>query len=565
MNFLVFDTEDNSKDLLSSGKSGFDKQVTQIAAITAGGEEYHNRGDRTAFLDWVLKRPEKFIYAHNLQYDLGNLFSDRLDALDVTLVGGRLIKAVWGKKIFVDSFNIWPMSVKKLAPAFGLEKLETQSMATDIDYVLRDCEIIRRAMAFAWAFCRPLGIDNLPSTLGGLCVKVWKAFGGENCHDSTLLAREALFGGRVELFKICNAALWKLNDPALLYALFNNTAPPGAFDSLKFPRAKSVCWTDINSLYPFVMCGKFPGPLEDFGDKLAEWGIATVTIQAPQMPIAVLPFRNQDGRILYPSGKFTGTYTIPEIVAADAAGYKIQKVHQCYGTNEWFEPYKEFTTRLYTQRLAAYSDAERLFFKLLMNNLYGRLGAGGVIGRSLWQTPENKTKGRPYGEKVLVEYQMPLADETNWCHAAYVTAYGRLELLKYLNLIGPDKLIYCDTDSTVFDCPGGKIPFPVGKELGEMKLESWESSCLAFAPKLYAIGKTWKAKGVPKHLAEKFIRSGTAQFDMPFKFREAVTFFDRSNAKRLSVWRKVTKARETIYDRKKLRGNRFFPCKVNAA
>lgn len=392
MNFLCFDTEDNSKELLEAGKSGFDKKVTQIAAITGEAKKFYCKGDVPAFLKWVERQPERFIYAHNLQYDLGNLFGKKLDCLDITLVGGRIIKAVWGKKTFVDTFNIWPMSAKKLGLAFDLQKLETGSMATDKDYIFRDVEIIRKAMLFAWQFCEPLGINYLPPTLGGLCVKVWKAWGGENCHDSTLLSRAAYFGGRVELFK-------KINE------------------------TPDVCYTDINSLYPAMMLKEFPGPLEDCGTDLPKIGVARVRIKIPKCDFAPLPWRNDEGRIFYPWGTIEGSWTLAEIRAATARGAKLEKVYECFGTDETAQPYAGFVTKLYAARLAATNEAEKLFFKLLMNNLYGRLGSGGKIGRTVWQTEKNKFDGVPYGEKVLVEYQMPLSEETNWCHAAHVTAY----------------------------------------------------------------------------------------------------------------------------------------------
>lgn len=559
---ILFDTEDNSKELMESGQSGFDKKVTQIAAITGEGERYYNPGNVPAFVDWLRKRKEPFIYCHNEQYDLGNLFGDNLDCLDSTLVGGRMISARWGKKLFVDTYNMWPMSVKKLGPAFGLEKLETDSMATDKAYVFRDVEIIREAMLFAWQFCEHLGIKHLPPTLGGLCVKVWKAWDGENCHDSSKLSREALYGGRVELFK-------------------------------EHSDSGFVAYTDINSLYPSVMCREFPGVLEDWGSDLPAFGVARVTIKVPRSPLPVLPYRDDNGRILYPWGTLKGVWTIAEIRAAEAEGAKVLKVHECMGTNDSMTPYAEFVKRLYQARLDSKSEAEKLFFKLLMNNLYGRLGTSGVIGRTVWQNEKNKFLGVPFGEKVLVNYTMPLAEETNWSHAAYVTAYGRLELHKHLKLVGADRLIYCDTDSCIFDCPSPvfnlqfsqaprpgpvtcnrlSIPFATGKELGEMKLESWESTCECWAPKMYHSGKTWKAKGVPKHLAKKFIQEGKVEFDLPFKYREAVAFFDatdrkgnprKANSKKLSVWRRVTKERRTGYDRKKLKNNRFSPCKVNS-
>jgi hypothetical protein len=530
MNFICFDTEDDSKELLDSGKSGFDKQTTQIAAIKGNGGKYYNRGNVKEFLRWLELQPERFIYAHNLQYDLGNLFGHQLDTLDCTLVGSRLIKAVWGKKCFVDSFNLWPMSAKKIGKAFGLEKLETDSMANDKAYVYRDVEIIHAAVSFVWRFAEQLQLKSVPSTLGGLAVAVWKAIGGENVHDSSALAREALFGGRVELFKV------------------ENESP-------------SVAYTDINSLYPAVMRNPFPAQLEPQRE-LPDFGVARVLIRIPETDFPLLPVRDSNGRILYPYGTLAGVWTIAEIKAAVEAGATLLKVDEIMGTNESLQPYAGYVNKLYQIRLAATSDAEKLFFKLLMNNLYGRLGATGVLGRTVWQTEKNRCDGIPYGEKVLVNYAMPLSAEVNWSHAAYVTAYGRLALAGYVRQAGVPAMIYCDTDSCIFDCPSKLLPFPISTELGEMKLESWESVALTYAPKMYQIGKTYKAKGVPKRLQREYIEHGRAEYDLPYKFREAVAFFDRGNSKRLSVWRKVNKLNRVKYDKKELRGNRYFPCKV---
>jgi len=585
------------------GFSGFLKALTQVAIITASGHKSYlpnkhlsgsaevesllakarktndprkfkkqiSKKQSAALLQWftlqrsdaprlikaAVKRlsiyPERFCYAHNLQYDLGNLFGDELDTLDCTLVGGRLIKAAWGRKVFVDSFNIWPMSAKKLGDAFNLKKLSTASMATDRAYVYRDCEIIRKAMQFAWKFIQGIGIDYLPPTLGGLCVKVWKSWGGENCHDSNALSREAYYGGRVELFKPCN-------------------------------ESKRIVWTDINSLYPFVMQKPFPAMLEDCGKKLKKHGVARIRVNVPKTALAVLPYRNDAGRVVYPWGRFVGVWTVPEINAAKANGTKVEKVFESWGTDDEIRPYGTFVQKLYRQRLSSKSEAEKLFFKLLMNNLYGRLGTSGTIGRTVWQTEKNRFDGVPYGTKVLVSYSMPLSEETNWAHAAYVTAYGRLELLSYMQRIGAENMIYCDTDSCIFDSPDGVPPFKTGSALGAMKvcqrcsvcqdafphfppckhstgIDYWDG-CETFAPKLYRVNQSFKAKGVPKHLAKKFIATGSAEFDLPFKMREAMRFFDRKNARKLSVWRRVSKSRREKYDRKHLIGNRFYPCKV---
>lgn len=536
MNFICFDTEDNSKELLASGRSGFEKQVTQIAARTAGGDDYYSRGDCTRFLGWLESRPEKFVYAHNLQYDLGGLFGDKLDVLDPIFVGGRLIRAGWQDKVFVDSFNLWPMSVKKLGDAFQLEKLATDSMASDKIYVFRDVEIIRQAMLFAWQFCHALKIGKCPATLGGLCVKVWHEIGGRNCHDTSEFAREALYGGRVELFKPCNDT-------------------------------PSICYTDINSLYPSQMLKDYPGPLAPWKNDFPTFGFINCQIKLPETELGLLPHRDGNGRITFPYGKLNGTWTVPELKHAILRGGKILKINKVFGSNEATRPYDTFVQKIYHKRLAAKTGAEKLFFKLLLNNLYGRLGASGVIARGVNQTKENFQNGVPYGGKVLLNCQLPASEETNWGHAAYVTSYGRLALLEYLELIGAHNMIYCDTDSTIFDCPDKKIPFGIGRELGQMKLESWEKHCETFAPKVYCVGNSYKAKGVPVRLAETFIKTGKASFDLPFRFRESIRFYDAredlpANTKKLGVWRNIVKHKITNYDKKILRGNRYFPCEI---
>lgn len=535
MNFICADTEDDSKELRQAGKSGFNKKLTQVCAL-ADGEDFYARGEqgREKFKLWFLRRKETTCYFHNLQYDLGNLFGDTIDELDCLFVGGRIIRATWKGKRFLDTFNIWPMSLKKIGQAFGLEKLETESMAHDDDYVYRDCEIMQRCMTFAWEFgLNQGGMEWLPSTLGGICVKLWKHWGGKNCHDTDILSREGLYGGRVELFK-----------------QHNETA--------------KVCYTDINSLYPSVMLGEFPEHLSPVtSTRLPEFGIVRATVEIPKNEsMAPLPFRRKDRRIVYPVGRITGVWPVCELHEAERNGVKIIKVIEARGSKTSQKPYADFVTRLYDMRQKSQTGAESLFYKLCMNNLYGRLGNSGIIQRTVWQTSENRLKGVPYGGKVLIKYQLPFPPETNWSHAAYVTGLGRLALLRHLRTIGPERMIYCDTDSTIFDCPDGQIPFPIGKQLGQMKLESWQSNCETFAPKMYRLGDTFKAKGVPVAKAQSFIEHGRAEFDLPFKFRESLRFFDNSNKRKLSVWRAVVKVKRGKYDKKTLKNNRYYPLQM---
>ena len=142
--FIVGDTEDNSAELMAAGQSGFAKQVTQCVGVTSDGEEYHNWGDVEKYVYWLMSRDAKRIYFHNLQYDLGNLFPDKLHEFSLTMVGGRLIKSQWRGKTFVDSYNLFPVSVKSLGDSIGLEKLKFD--AKDKEYAFRDCHIVMKAL-----------------------------------------------------------------------------------------------------------------------------------------------------------------------------------------------------------------------------------------------------------------------------------------------------------------------------------------------------------------------------------------------------------------------------------
>lgn len=492
--FLYFDTEDDSKELLAAGRSGFDKTVTQLAALgdTDATQFYGDRVD--VFLDWLEDQPQKIIYAHNCKYDLGNLFADTLDALDVRMVGSRLTRARWHGKQFLDSYNIWPMALKKLGKAFALRKLEFDSHGKD--YVFRDVQIVRAAMQFAQQFARRHGLDYLPATLGGLAVKLYQRAGLVNEFDCAMISREALYGGRVELF---------------------HTGGSG-----------NILNTDVNSLYPWAMTKMFPSEPDTVRRcTFKGWGVADVTITTADNWLAPLPVRRADGSIYYPLGTVRGVWTFHEITHALDHGGRLRKVHRAYGSTRAEKFYAPFIEKFYKARQQAQTPPEKLMLKLLLNNLYGQLAVSGLITRSV-DVANPKYDGIPYGKKKLVDTYVPLPVHCNWLHAAYVTSYGRLKLMEFLRAVGRDRLIYCDTDSAIFWWPPrARLPFTLGDDLGQMKLVSREKICEVFAPKTYRVGRKYKAKGVPSRLARVFIRDGEVSFDAPFQLREAITFYNR--------------------------------------
>lgn len=631
--FISADTEDNSPELEKKGLTGFSKKVTLVAAIAPNGERFLLRPkvkrsvrqhgitryimDIEPFLNFLnfwAGKYNNFIpcYFHNLTYDLGNLFPYNLDDLDISMVGNRLISARYKNVFFKDCFNLFPMGAKKLGKDLGLEKkaMDVRSAA----YVFRDCEIVRAAIQLAARFCSEFEVE-LPSTLGSLCVRIWQAIGGVNWHCSDELAKMAYYGGRVELF----ASGGKGN----------------------------IYYTDINSLYPSVMQNPFPTSYDEFcglkdldqmrAHLVAQrklFGVATVEMNIPKCRIAPLPVEREDGSIFYPHGKISGTYTIHEIQNAIKHGAKLLNIDCAYGSTTGYPYYKKFVRMFYQRRKMETDEGKSLFLKLLMNNLYGQLGMSGLVTRSLslddcitvdetgepilnaQGEPMLDRDGTPYGKKLLAEIQMPLPDHANYLHAAYVTSYARLVLQDYLRKVPADNLIYCDTDSIFFfQDPKKELPFPVGKELGQMKLESICDEVKVNAPKFYFLGNArsehgkrgknvYKAKGIPQRpipahqeqfdlaaklmdsenetdkekgkqlmqtvtfLPEKFFKTGSAQFQMPFRLRESIAYMDRQTDKGidaesrvLSVWRHVEKRVVTQYSKKNLINGIYYPKK----
>lgn len=554
--FLAMDTEDDSIEQVELKDHAYDKKVTQIAAMGMGSE-FHNTGDVEKFKEWLRGFPDGTIcYAHNLGYDLGNLFRNELDSLDVRMVGSRIIRARWENIIFMDSMNIWPMGAKRLGEAFGLKKLVMDVHSRD--YVMRDVEIVHKAMTFARQMAMDAGIEGgFPATLGTLCVKIWSAMGGTTWPCGRAEARESLYGGRVELFSKGGEG--------------------------------RIAYVDVNSLYPSVMRLPFPTEFRKLRN-LDGYGIATVDIIVPEMAVAPLPVRDEDGRILYPCGKLRGTWTLHEIRNAIDVGCKVVKATDITGSKEGYPYYKQFVNYFYDKRKSANDSAQKLMYKLLMNNRYGQLCMKGSVTNTVNLKDSDFNKdgyfcgdGVPFGSKKLADVEMPLPDHVNYLHGAYVTSYGRLVLQKYLRMIPSEDLIYCDTDSIIFFNKDDKYPFPISNEMGEMKLEGIANRCYTVAPKMYLFGHHLKVKGVPKRRvkvdgkmripAVDMFRDGEAEYHQPYRFREAVNFYDiqknskgevvnEKNSRPLSVWRRVKKKHKTDYDKKTVKNGVYFPKKI---
>lgn len=526
----AFDTEDDSEECLARDGHGFNKQITKIAAMTEDGDTFVNDGDVDQFCKWVGRIGEYNWYAFNQGYDLG-IFRHTLDDIDVTMVGGRIISSkVRGIKLR-DAANLWPsMTLKKVGKGFGIEKLERDVRSNE--YVLTDVRITLKAACFVRDLMLDYGVECVPSTIGGCAAKIYSAMFNKGVpHVSDQFVKQAYYGGRVEIFT-------------------------RAYKGLS-------AWEDVNSQYPYCMLRPFPVECAPQADIQCE-GVAKATVRVSKNSfICPLPVRTRFGAC-YPHGVFTGWWTTEEL---RQDGVQIEKLHECWGSTSTCDYYSDYIQEVYKLRCRNDKEsAHGIFYKLLMNNLYGRLGMSGLVTMSAGIT-EKDFDGvdyigdpRVYGNKQLVDRQCPLPELVNYLHAAIITGRGRAMIGNRLQEVG-DKAIYCDTDSC---CHYGESKKDQ-EGLGQWKMAKRPTAITCYAPKMYETtenGKTsYRTKGT-KH-AEEFICTGRAEDVRPYKFRESVALFEKKIPS-LGVWRKVVKENRSDYSRKKLLvGEKYFPKAVD--
>lgn len=287
------------------------------------------------------------------------------------------------------------------------------------------------------------------------------------CHD---IARQAYYGGRVEVFRTGHTT----TDPTIHYG-------------------------DVNSMYPFAMLQPMPiGRVAYFKgsanlERLAKHRIGFVhcDVQIPtSCYLPPLPYRHE-GKLIFPVGRFTGTWDWTELASLKRVGGRILKVHE----SVWFRQkviFAEYVHTLYALRdksLPGYSEPIAFLAKLLLNSLYGKFGMG--------EEREKVHLNPSDSDLVDLKLRPMMAEEDSiWlekvvCQPAYVipqisahiTAVSRTILWSAMMdiLDKGHRIYYCDTDSII-----SSFPFPHSTKLGEIKLEDTICEARFVAPKLYS-------------------------------------------------------------------------------
>lgn len=241
--------------------------------------------------------------------------------------------------------------------------------------------------------------------------------------------------------------------------------------------------------------------------------------------------------------KVQQVFTLAELRRAHAEGYHIANVTRVdlyEADKEYFKSYVSFFLKIKKESSpdgASPNPGMRALAKLFLNSLWGKLGQREYGSTKLCTITEyealmDKDKRnviRIEGIRLdpidprwihvkffnLDDNSKKVRFKTNVAIAAYVTAQARLRLFQVIgNPLLHGRVLYCDTDSCIYECPDGAWEPEQGSELGEWEVEGKYAGANHFicvGPKFYVLWSEDEAvpqkralKGVPEAAAEAF-------------------------------------------------------------
>lgn len=289
-------------------------------------------------------------------------------------------------------------------------------------------------------------------------------------------------------------------------------------------KVNNANYYDINSSYPNVMQYNVPFKYvktykcQIDKNKLWDCNLYKVKGKFRKIPIPYMPTRTKFGLIY--TLEFEGYRWGVELkLGINKNLFEYISIEECIIFEE--KPiFKEFITDIYNKRLEAKTDDMKLFYKLLMNNLYGKFGQRKFPDTYFCDNEElyeylASDKLIPDIEMLETEnevYQVKITDDDDMMFygsltrlASYITASARVNLVKGMIEVGMDNVIYCDTDSivTTKDLPEEMVGKELGKWKVEMKIDYGEFYCAkmyymegySLEKKNNELIKIYKAKG----------------------------------------------------------------------
>lgn len=535
------ETYDNNKKFLLCSIYGDHYKKTYYSPEAFISDLKHNRIFRDAIL-----------FATNLSFDFFGIFFSSEDKQHIktlfrgsdllfakTFIYKNQFIAKSGKNthslLFLDTLNYAKIPVAKMGEIVGSPKLETPSFIgqypknqIEWDYMVKyNMQDSKTTYHFAKFLIQ--AFEDLGATVGNtLASTSMKLFTNRFLKDTYHIGKEedmleqfqAYYGGRTEAFE--RGYITDYN------------------------------YYDFNSLYPSIMAQyTFPDPnthritkhnTRQYIDRYD--GVSHVRIYVPDMMYPPLPYRNPNGRVIFPCGTLDGWYSHAEIRHAMQHGCVLQHVYKTHYFKKNCAPFTEYVNTLYKlrQKYKAENSPMEFVTKIMLNSLYGKFG-------QRWTNLDNWAH-----ESVVTKKELADAGhiERSGCYirlgnctqkpkhfsipiwAIYVTAYGRIKMHEAIIKTKP---VYVDTDSLIT-----KETIPESNKLGELKKEMDIAEGIIVRPKFYSLRPKdtdefaydtnnrykgyVKIKGLGKRLDYmqfwSFMIRPTISYDKFCKFKEAI-------------------------------------------
>jgi len=474
------------------------------------------------------KKLNETFYVHNLTFD-GILIIENLKKK--TKFNAVLFKSsiyelnIWSKNFrvkFKCSLKIFPLPLRKIGKLLNKEyeklefphgfvskynfnsyigqhpivnELKNWNLKKEcIEYCIRDCKIVREMLKkiFEEKYIKE---TMKARSISSLSLEVFKesfnTLGLETRLDKKYdkIIREAYFGGRCEIFG-------------------------------NVKEGEKIFHFDFTGMYSEIMKEDFCfGKIKIVKEIQDKWeiqeGFYDVDVLSIDMNIPVLPFRNEEGKLLFPNGNWRGTYWYEELKLFLDEGGIIVKIHKIIKFEKVGKPFVEFVG--YFKELRKKSEFNNVFWKLFINSMYGRMGMEEnnikteIVGQTGYKRIESKKeiiKEIIINKMTVVTYVNENKNDhvdSNVCIAAAITSKARIKLYKAYKevLKNGGRLLYSDTDS-IFAAYKRDV---IGETHGEVfwdgeKKDTRVDKAIFAIPKGYAIkienNSTVKIKGFKK-------------------------------------------------------------------
>lgn len=475
-----------------------------------------------AFLYYYTKKEKHVWVSHNMSYDMRYIVEyviNHLGEYEFGFIGMRTDSLFYAMDLkrksdnltirFVDSFAVFDQKLELFAEQFGgaYKKLENPEWderdfdplnSRDIEYARADSACLKSSIDnYADIVYKEYGV-HLGYTIAGTSLKAWQK----------TIPEETLY--------------WK---PSKKFSDFFREGYYGGLVFLTDTNAhENVRSYDINSSYPAQMRKGMPSgnPALTYeyipSDK--QPGFYRCKVKAPDnLRIPIIPHRSEKGLLLWTRGSFETVVTNMEIDFARKHGYEIETLEGVIFEGLEY-PCNDFVDKCEAIRKEARKTPREIVAKKHQNALYGKFCTSElrdeIVFKPLisaeeymqfadegWVPLNSDAQDGPFYVRKTDQSEIVMA-MPQW--GAWITANGRLTLLRAAYDIGIEYCIYGDTDSITVKKEANVSCLELSDEYGAWKLDKEWDTFRAIAPKVYAGMQSNKWAGASKGQNKRYMK-----------------------------------------------------------